>query len=163
MMFTFCLLDYLNPPITEFAFPKPDDDIRDYLNGEKMTEKEYSRFFHAVFKTIGSVLEEKETEIHKVSADPSKVDPQQRFATWWADHLSTQGTREGIYKRILEEINGIVGTMEIPSTLSSVPSRICHMQRTPMESLMSPDPRLPGLLRKLDREYRRTYLAERTI
>ena len=115
MIFAFCLLDYLNLPITEFAFPKPDDAIRDYLNGEKMTEKEYGRFFHAVFKTIGSVLEEKEIEVRKVSTDPGKVDPRQRFATWWADHLSIQGTREGIYKRILEEINGTVCTVKTPS------------------------------------------------
>ena len=77
-----------------------------------MTEKEYGRFFHAVFKTIGSVLEEKEAEIYKVSTGASKVDPMQRFATWWTDHLSTHGTREGIYKRILDEVNGTVCTMK---------------------------------------------------
>jgi hypothetical protein len=30
----------------------------------------------------------------------------------WADHLSTHGTREGIYKRILDEVNGTVCTMK---------------------------------------------------
>ena len=79
----FCLVrSHLNLPIIEFAFPKPDDAIRDYLTGENMTEKEYGRFFHAVFKTI------------------------------WTDHLSTHGTREGIYKRILDEVNGTVCTMK---------------------------------------------------
>ena len=109
----FCLVrSHLNLPIIEFAFPKPDDAIRDYLTGENMTEKEYGRFFHAVFKTIGSVLEEKEAEIYKVSTGASKVDPMQRFGTWWTDHLSTHGTREGIYKRILDEVNGTVCTMK---------------------------------------------------
>ncbi|KAF8627900.1 hypothetical protein AX14_011296, partial [Amanita brunnescens Koide BX004] len=90
----------------EFAFPRPDNAIRDYLNGENMTEKEYGRFFHAVFKIIGSVLEEKKTEINKIWTGASNVDPRQRFATWWVDHLSTPGTRDGIYKRILDEIKG---------------------------------------------------------
>ena len=110
-----CILSFrfhLNLPIIEFAFPKPDDAIRDYLNGENMTEKEYSRFFHAVFQTIGSVLEEKEVEISKVPTGAGEVDPMQQFATWWADHLSTHGTREGIYKRILDEVNGTVCTMK---------------------------------------------------
>ncbi|KAF8653247.1 hypothetical protein AX14_008313, partial [Amanita brunnescens Koide BX004] len=96
----------------EFAFPRPDNAIRDYLNGENMTEKEYGRFFHAVFKTIGSVLEEKEAKIKKIWTGAGNVDPRQRFATWWADHLSTAGTRDGIYKRILDEISGTVRTMK---------------------------------------------------
>ena len=112
-MRVFCLVrSHLNLPIIEFAFPKPDDAIRDYLNGEKMTEKEYGRFFHAVFQTIGSVLEEKEVEISKVPTGAGEVDPMQQFATWWADHLSTHGTREGIYKRILDEVDGTVCTMK---------------------------------------------------
>jgi hypothetical protein len=111
VVFVFCLvISHLNLPITEFAFPKPDDAIRDYLNGENMTEKEYGRFFHAVFKIIGSVLEEKEVEFSK--APTGAGGPMQQFATWWADHLSTHGTREGIYKRILDEANGTVCTIK---------------------------------------------------
>ena len=110
-----CILSFrpcLNLHITEFAFPKPDNAIRDYLNGENMTEKEYGRFFHAVFRTIGSVLEEKDAEINKVCIGASEINPRQRFATWWADYLGTPGTREGIYNRILDEINGAVRTMK---------------------------------------------------
>ena len=107
-----------------FAFPKPDDIIRDYLTGE---EEEYGRFFHAAFKAIGSVLEEKEGEFYKMSTGTSKVDSRQRFGTWWADHLSTRGTREGTYKRIMDEINGTVCTLKTYSVSSSVPSRIYNV------------------------------------
>ena len=101
---------HLNLPVIE-----PDHAIRDYLTGKNMTEKESGRFFHAVFKTIGSVLEEKEAEIYKACTGTSKVDSMQRFATWWADHLSVHGTQEGIYKRILDEINGTVCIMKTHS------------------------------------------------
>ena len=155
---------HLSLHMIEFAFPRPDNAIRDYLNGENMTEKEYGRFFHAVFKTIGSVLEEKEAEIKKVWTGAGNVDPRQRFATWWADHLSTAGTRDGIYKRILDEISGTVRTMKTHSMSSSVtPFRTYHMRRKLMESVTSPNPRLQGLLSKLVRDYVRTYLARTAI
>ena len=161
-----CILSFrshLSLQIIEFAFPRPDNAIHDYLNGENMTEKEYGRFFHAVFKTIGSVLEEKQAEIHKIWTGASNIYPRQRFATWWVDHLSTPGTRDGIYKRILDEINGTVRTMTTHSVSSSVPFRTYRMQRKLMESVTSLNPRLRGLLSKLVKECVRRCLAKRTI
>jgi hypothetical protein len=96
-----CILSFTSHlilPIIEFAFPHPDHAIHDYLTGENMTEKEYGRFFHAVFKTIRSVLEEKEVEISKAHTSAGGDNPMQQFATWWCHESQTETTQHKTWR-----------------------------------------------------------------